>query len=196
MIISELVREFSGRTKLPIDVNDIVGCFRHHGVDGEIEFLGVDLDPEIMQGQFKEVHVRDSVYGQEVRRLINIYYHRGHPIEWQRFICAKELIHVLDHPSARTSDPEAIDKLAAKIGLPPEMQDPMKDGHETNVDRLAEWRAIALLFPLAARNQLLAPYRDNVLKLGDIARLADIPSRYVGFAMHESWDRLHDILAA
>jgi hypothetical protein len=194
MKVTELIQQFAVLETLPVDVNDVLKCLRAHGHDDNIEFIGVDLNPDILQGQIKVFYVRDGLYAADPQRMANIYYHRGHERDWQRMICCKELIHLLDPTTAHSKTPEAIDELAERIGLPPEMQNPGGDGLAANIDRLAEYRALALLFPLAARNLLLEPYRDGKIRLADIARMADIPSRYVGFVMHEVWETAHDIL--
>ena len=195
MKVTELIRHFADRTTLPVDVNDVLRCLRDHGHEDNIEFIGVDLDPTVLQGMIKVFHVREGLYSDPIR-YANIYYHRGHTIDWQRMICCKELIHLLDPNNARTASTEEIDRLADRIGLPPEMQDPVADGFATNIDRLAEFRAAALLLPMAARDVLLPAYRDGRIKLADVARLADMPSRYAGFVMSDVWEGVYRALIA
>jgi hypothetical protein len=194
MIASDLIKHFSHQIKLPVDVNDVNNYIKENNGGDDIQFIGVDIDPDILQGQIKVFHVRDGVYGANLTRCVNIYYHRGHSLDWQRFICCKELIHSLDPASAQTTSTEQIDNLAEKIGLPKEMQDPMSDGIETNVDRLAEYRAAAILLPWKARELLMPLYKAREITLADIARFADIPRKYVGFVMNDVWERLHPLL--
>lgn len=194
MKVTSLITEFASRAKLPVDVNDVLAVLRENGSDDDIEFIGVDLNPDILQGKVKIFHLRPKPYAEPIRHA-NIYYHRGHSADWQRFICCKELLHLLDPPSAHTNTAEDIAALEEKMGLPPEMQDPLHDGIAANVDRLAEFRAAAILLPMAARNLLLQPLRDDILKLDDIARMADIPRKYVGFVMRPVWDTVHPLLA-
>lgn len=193
MKTQELIQQFSKIETLPVDVNDVLKCLQDNGHDDDIEFIGVDLDPEILQGKIKIFHTRNGVYG-DIKRCANIYYHRGHNSDWQRFIACKELLHLLDPEFAHTRSQDDIDSLAEKIGLPPEMQDPMADGLQANIDRVAEFRAAAILLPLASRNLLYKAYKANEIKADDIARLADIPRRYVGLVMSDNWPGIHDIL--
>lgn len=186
MLAADLIRHFADREQLPVDVNDVLAALKEHGVEDNIEFVGVDLDPDILQGLIKVFHVRHTVYG-EPERYANIYYHRGHSIDWQRLICCKELIHLLDPEHAHTKTAEEIAVLAEKIGLPPEMQDPLADGIAANLDRMAEFRAAAVLIPWAARELLMQPYKEGRITAADIARLADVPRKYVGFVMHDMW---------
>ena len=192
MNTNDLIRLFSEKLSLPGDVNELLPVLAQHGSEVDIEFIGVDLDPEILQGKIKIFYVRDGVYA-EPKRMANIYYHRGHGSDWQRFICCKELLHLLDPPGAETNSMEQIDELASKIGLPAYMQDATLDGIATNIDRLAEFRAAAILLPYAAREQLLKPLAEQKLTLSDIAEMADIPRKYAGLVMSPGWNYIHQI---
>lgn len=194
MKTADLIAQFAKQTELPVDVNALLPVLADNGHETDIEFIGVDLDPQVLQGKIKIFHLREGVYG-EPKRCANIYYHRGHTNDWQRFICCKELLHLLDPNGAETSTPEEIDELANKIGLPEYMQDPLADGFATNIDRLAEFRAAALLLPYSARELLLEPLTTGDLTLGDIAKMADIPRKYVGLVMSESWVAIHKLFA-
>jgi hypothetical protein len=196
MKIAELTRIFSNRTTLPVNVNDVLDCLKAHGNDDDIDFIGVDFDTDVLQGAIKIWHRRGVPYGQDVQRYVNIYYHRGHERDWQRLICCKELIHVLDPEGFHTRSPEEIEMLAARLGVPPSLENPMADGAATNMDRTAEWRAAALLFPYAAREVLMEPLKAEKITLADIARMADIPRKYVAFVMHDQWESIHKMLTA
>lgn len=194
MSAGDLIKVFSTCENLPIDVNDVLRELKAGGCEDDIEFIGVDFDTEILQGKIKVFHLRDGLYGAETRRCVNIYYHRGHDPNWQRLIACKELLHVLDPDWALTNTIGDIERLAEKIGLPPEMQDPQGDGLDANVDRLAEWRAAALLLPLAARDLLMPAYKEGKISLAQIAILADIPRKYVAFVMMDTWPSVHALL--
>jgi hypothetical protein len=187
MLITKLIKEFSLRTVLPVDVNDVVKFFQDKGVQDEIEFIGVDLDPEILLGKAKRFTRRDSPYGDPIL-CTNVYYYRGAGKDLQRMICCKELLHIANPKRSQVKTPEEIHKQAEKIGLPPGMQDAFKDGPAVNVDRLAEYQAIAVLFPWAARNILLPFLKQGKLSIDDIARMADIPKRYISVAMADLWE--------
>lgn len=193
MRVHELIRAFSEQENLPVDVNEVLRKLREIGSSDNIEFIGVDFDPDVLQGAIKVFHVRPGVYA-DPERWVNIYYHREHTLAWQRMVCCKELVHLLDPNDAYTSNPDAIDKLASTIGLPPEQQNPMADGFAANVDRLAEFRAAAILLPKAARDLLVEAHKSNKLSLQDIARMADMPTRYVGILMSDVWDAVHAML--
>lgn len=193
MKTSDLINEFSSRTCLPVDVNDVPEFMRQHGIEYDIEFIGVKFDTEILQGQIKVFERHDVPYGDPIS-CANIYYHEEHDTDWQRFICCKELLHLLDPTSAQTSSAEDIERLAQEIGLPPEMQNPTAEGFATNVDRVAEFRAAAILLPFASREILLTKYPGD-LTLTDIAIMADIPRKWAGLVMSPGWPTIHDILS-
>ena len=189
----DLLKAFEGQTKLPVDVNDVLAVLRNAGHADNVAFIGADLDPDILQGAIKIWHARPTPYG-DPERMVNIYYHRGHSKDWQRMVSCKELLHLIDPEWAWTGDADAINKLADEIGLPPEMQDPFKQDAKTNVDRVAELRAAALLLPIEARNVMLPYYEDGKLSIADIARQADIPRKYAGIVMHKSWADIYDVM--
>lgn len=195
MNTQDLIKHFSVQHSLPIDVNDVLNVLiNQNGTDDNVKFIAVELDTAILRGWCKIWHERDAVYGQDVRRLANIYYVKDDPTEWQRFVCCKELMHLLDPEGAQTGTLEEIDELAARIGLPPELQNPMADGVQANTDRFAELRAAAVLLPLAAREILLPAFQEGRITIGDIAALADIPGKYAGLVMSSIWPAVHEAL--
>src|SRR5690606_15084289 len=113
------------------------------------------------------------------------------PKDWQRMICCKELLHLIDPHWAATREAQDIDQLADEIGLPPEMQDPLNEMATTNVDRVAELRAAAILLPFEARKVMLPYYEKGDLSINDIARQADMPRKYAGIVMHPAWDDIY-----
>lgn len=51
MSVVELIKEFSGREKVPVDVNDVVEILRQRGIKDEVYFWAADLDGEKLRGQ-------------------------------------------------------------------------------------------------------------------------------------------------
>ncbi|OCC05294.1 hypothetical protein BA190_10345 [Labrys sp. WJW] len=188
MLLTRMIQHFSAVKTLPVDVNDVRDFLIANGVQDEITFVGVVFDPQIMLGQFKRFRRRTGVYG-ETLNCANVYYHAGAEANWQRFITCKELVHLANPEEAKSSSRESIVELVDKIGLPPGMQDAPNDGWATNVDRLAEYVAIALLLPLEARNILATAIADESIPIteADVPRIADIPPRYATIAMREWW---------
>jgi len=195
MSVAEVIRHFSQRTDLSIDVNDVVDLVKAKGLQDEIEFIGVDYDTSIILGNFQKWTRRPGVYANPIYG-VDIYFHRHLPLDWQRFVCCKELLHVFDPAFSLASTVEDIQKLTDRIGLPPEMHDWVKDGYPAMSDHIREYEALAVLLPMAARNQLAEPYEAGRVSLDAIARLADIPHRYVALAMHDAWPAVYERLMA
>jgi hypothetical protein len=193
MKVSKIIKAFATRTHLAVDVNDVVKFLKDNGIKDEIEFFPVALDSDVLLGKVVHWVRRDGVYAEPIF-CADIYFCKDEENDWRRLICCKELLHILDHDWAKARKPKEVRRLAEKIGLPRDMQQPLKDGVHVNTDRLAEYQAIAVLFPMAARDLLLQPLNAGQLTLNDIARLAEIPRRYAGFVMHEAWTAIYPLL--
>ena len=61
-------------------------------------------------------------------------------------------------------------------------------------DRLMDIQAVAVLFPLAARNILLPAYQEEKIMPATLATLARLPERYVRWVMSEQWEKLYPII--
>jgi hypothetical protein len=118
------------------------------------------------------------------------------PHEWQRLVCCKELLHILDSVETRVSRPEDIERLVEKIVLPADLQDPFTDGIHALTDRVAATYAAAILFPFGAREIVLKPFLERKLPLTRLADMAELPPRYVAIVMSEIWPEIHKMLVA
>lgn len=194
--IGQLISSFKGIVSLPIDVNDVLREMRSNGVDVDVEFIGVELDTLILRGKYRLFEWPNGFYGGDPTLMANIYYHIKDDTDWQRFVCCKELTHLLDAPQFHTSTREQQVELATKVGLPSYLQDPLNAPIEVNIDFLAEAVATAILFPIAVRDIFAAAINDKKLRLEDLALIADIPLRYVHMAMSPNWPNIHERLLA
>lgn len=196
MSIAKLIQEFDVRKIVPVDVNDVVAALGAHGSKDEIYFFPVDIDSDILRGQL--VHWdrnEDFEYPTDpsqklMKSVACIYYARSMTDDWQRLVTCKETLHILDAEGARASSVDVVFKLTEKIVLAPEFQN-ITDGSATLSDRAAMAQAVAVLFPWRARELIMA---DGSLTIAEIAKLVDLPIRYVALVMSETWDSLHDIL--
>jgi hypothetical protein len=159
-------------------------------VKSRIMFYGVDLDIEVARGLLHE-------YAEPATGLLlpgpcaDIYYDRRQPIEWQRLACCKELLHTLDPEQYKITTPERAKRLIEQIALPPGLENIKTDGGDVWGDRLMDIQAVAVLFPMAARNILLKAYQEEKLSSTTIATLARLPERYVRWVMSDQWERLY-----
>ena len=195
MRASDVLREFAGKVEGPIDVNDVLAYILAGGVECDVEFVEVELNTDVLLGYIRTFDRHNAVYGDPIQ-CANIYHAKDMGLDWKRLVCCKELIHLLDGDDQRATTSEQIHFNAERIGLPLELQDFSADGSITNSDRIAEFYALGILFPLEARAALLEPYQAGRISIEDIARLYDIPKRKAAIVMTLQWSAIHDLLCA
>jgi hypothetical protein len=193
--LQSLLGEFSKRDVVPIDVDEVVDAMVALGVKDEFYFWGVEIDDHRLRGAL--VHWQPWDYpsqepGKDANLVADIYYAKSLGKDWQRLVCCKELLHVLEPEVSRTNTPEKVQTLIDKIVLAPELQDVVKDGIEASTDGLMLYVALALLFPFSARELLLADSIKRTPK--EVALMVDLPERYVALVMHESWADVYKAL--
>lgn len=196
MSVADIIKEFDGRTSVPVDVNDVMNSLVAKGIRDEIWFWEADIDATVLRGQLvhwdpeKDWEYPTDATQQTIRRVADIYYAKSLTDDWRRLVSCKELLHILDPQGARAATQDAVMKLTEKIVLPPDLHD-VKDGYATATDRVALLQATAVLFPLKARELIVA---NGSLSRPEVAKLVDVPERYVALVMSESWPGIHDIL--
>ncbi|HTK35669.1 MAG TPA: hypothetical protein VL358_10355 [Caulobacteraceae bacterium] len=200
MAIGELIGEYATRRAAPVDVNDVVASLRNRGIKDEVYFFPVDIDHEKLRGQF--VHwdePADFEYPTDqtkavMKSVAGVYYAKSLTDDWARLVCCKELLHILDPEHWRASSPEDVERLTAKIVLPPEYQDGLNDGLPTVSDRIGILQAMAVLFPWASREILVKARMAGRVSPSEVARLVDLPQRYTDLVMSEMWPSMYQSL--
>src|SRR4051812_21510732 len=92
-----LIKAFRERTILPIDLNEARQWLLDRGIQDEINFVPVELNPEgAIRGFLRRFRRHKGGWDIEPDDVSNIYYDSRQPIEWQNITCAKELLHILD----------------------------------------------------------------------------------------------------
>ena len=195
MLVGEFVRKFSTVEMLPVDIDDHVEpAIRATGVKDEIYiFPDPKLNPGILRGEIKHWKFTHPDHSED-RRVADITYSEAQDHEWQRLVCCKELLHMLDPEDKRVANPDDIHRLVERIILPPDMQDPFVDGPKVVADRVAVIYAVAVLFPLACRTALLPDFTAGKRTLRQIADDTELPIRYVATVMSEIWPEIHQLL--
>ena len=183
MSVCKLLEAFQSIDIVPMPVSRIVEALRDLGVTDEIRYAyDLELDPKVMLGFLHRVESRRG----RKRYISTITYAKvGHELE--RLVVTKELIHVVDPVEVRISDRDGVKHLIERIVLPPELSYSADDSEEVKNDRYAIYEAIALLFPLAARNRIYADYMANRITLAKIADQAELPMAYVAPVMTGHW---------
>jgi hypothetical protein len=193
--VAALIKTFSTWEDYPIDVDKhVLPEFLKLGVKDDIWFWpDPKLNPSIMRGNIEYWECPLSVAG-PVRYVADITYAAQLDHEWQRLVCCKELLHILDPASTRASKDGEIETLIEKIILPADLQDPFTDGIHAITDRVAITYAAAILFPLAQRELFLPAFNEGKISLPKIADLLEIPVRYAALVMNDVWPSIHGIL--
>lgn len=192
MSIAEIVRKFDDRFVVPVDVNDVKAALIEMGVRDVIWFWAVDIDAEVLRGQLVHwLQKGEPASTGAFKGVADIYYAESLSRDWQRLVCCKELLHIIDPESALAATPEVVMRLTEKISLPPDLQNGVKDGMPALTDRVALLQATAVLFPWASRELFR---KDGKLSTHQIAKLMDLPERYVAAVMDDDWELIHDIV--
>jgi len=193
MRISAFVGTFSHWPNVPVDLeDDVKPALLEVTKKDEIEiYSDPKLDAGVVRGMI--THYAKTVDGETVN-CAKITFAENQPLEWQRLVACKELLHVLDPVEVRVAEEHEIRHLIEKIVLPADMQDPVNDGQHALSDRLAATFAAAVLFPLAARDGLLPAFQAGRLTHNDIVELIGIPEPYVRLIMSSAWHQIHKIL--
>ena len=191
MSVQDLILQYSTINSLPVEVDNVVSSLRQMGVQDEIYyFWDRELPTTTLRGFLKREEIP---FGSETKFHSTITYAvMGNDME--RLVCCKELLHILDHEHCKTAVSDEVTALIKKIILPPDLADPFTDGSHVNADRIAIMHALAILFPLKARETLYPFYKHGKITIQKIAELAEIPEYYATFVMSDLWPMMHNIM--
>ncbi len=189
---SELIKTFSESFNLPVEIDNVILFMKEKlGVTDEIyPFWDKELDVGTLQGYCHREEIPSANGGSYFMTTIG-YAKNGH--EMERLVSCKELLHILDPKSCRASSPEAVHALINKIALRADLVEPFAPNDHAS-DRVAVLEALAVLFPLAARNYLVPYYKADEISLAEIADRAELPESYVAYALSDAWPEIHRIL--
>ncbi len=188
-----LIKAFERNTVLPIDPNRVSEWLTAQGIQNEINFIPVELDPEgAILGFIRRFKRSKGGWDIEPEEVSNIYYETRQQPEWINLVCAKELLHILD--GACVTSKAAFDKLTQRLALPDDLKHLLDDPDFAVVDKLGTAPACALLLPLAARELLLPAYKSGLVTAAEIARQAVMPVEHVRTVMSEIWPTVYNVL--
>ncbi len=191
MTAADLIRFFETFTSLHIQIKDVLAEVRRGSPHQSIEFYeNNDEKADVLRGFLVQEWVKRG-WDIEEHLVSYIVYNGNMDINWKRLVACKELIHILDPEYAVTKTREDLQSLVDRMAVPMDLQG--INGQELG-DRVAEFQALAVLFPRAARNALMPKYIDKSLAASEIAKLAGIPERYIAYLMSERWVEMYDQL--
>lgn len=191
MSIEKLIMEFALREKVPVEVDDVVAHLKNDlGVEDDILFFDVDIDTDVLKGEIEHWEHPATDAG-PIRRVAHINTAKTLTLPEKRLVQCKEVLHVLDPNHWHTNTFEAAAELMEKIVIPDELQDHANDGIQALSDRIRIWHALAVLFPMAARDLFMTPFREGKISIGFIADMVELPEKYVVLVMNDHWVNVH-----
>lgn len=192
-MLKELIEHFEAVVELPIEVEEIALKINDMDLQDEIYFFPADIDPTEIRGAFRQFRTPTGVYGVS-KWVTHIAYSQHLDVEWQRVICAKELVHIFDPGVAKTNTEEEVSQLLDKLVGPLSSEDYGFADLQAAKDRLALYQCLPLLLPKAyleiARNAVDAELKTPE----DIAQEAVIPLRFVKLMLSDDWETLNGAL--
>ena len=195
MDLFKLVEHFSTFTEVPVEPSEVKDLILSDGRDLVIRFIGVELEIEVLRGHLSQYKKTAPLYANEDTNIADVYYGVNQESGWIRLVCVKELTHVFDISNARTATKDDLETLIKRMALSPEFQDLAVDikegGPKVIADRIAVFYALAITFPWATRELLIPKVDDGTLNEADVARLVDLPLKYVRLVLSDQWPPLY-----
>jgi hypothetical protein len=195
MSLLNVIKHFDSVRELPIEIPEIRDVVLTMGFQDSIVFVPCQkMDPAKLRGAFYQYTTHPGVYASPQFRTL-IVYSAKLAKDWQRLVCAKELIHVLDGKAEKTKTEDELQGLIDKLIGPLSTEDFGLADIMAAKDKLALYQALAVLFPDAARTDALAQIKAGKT-VEDISEQASIPPRFVQLVLKEEWPSLRSDICA
>ncbi|MGO7370578.1 hypothetical protein [Rhizobium leguminosarum] len=192
MLLKKLVEHFDNYTRLPIGVNTVRDQIIDLGIQDEIRFHLVDIDPSILRGLIYRYTKHPAPYATPIF-CSEICLAKDQEYEWQRIIAVKELLHITDTEAETAQSERAIDKLIERLSLPFELREETKSSMN---DRSHILPALAILVPKEIRAILRELRAQDKITDIDVARMAKIPDRYGGLVISDIFEGAVELICA
>ena len=192
-MLKNLIESFSAETHLPIEISEIAARVIDLGCQDEVHIFPVDCDPTVLRGAFTQFRCHEAMYG-DATWVTHVVYCQNVPLEWQRVICAKELVHIYDPHAALTDTPEEVNGLLDKLVGPLSSEDYGFADLMAAKDRLALYQSLPLLLPKASLDIAREEVRQGRKTAEDIAQWACMPVEFVTLMLSEHWENLNGAL--
>jgi hypothetical protein len=193
MSLTELVEFFEHQTDVPIAISDVQSFVLDRTNVGRLQYIDVDLDPQVCRGFFRLYRARPSPYS-DLEICCDILLSRSLGVAERRLVACKELIHLLDPSYMRISNQQQVEHLISSVtsrrrphvaseGTPPDVT--------VRWDFLNEHVPGAILFPMAVRSAWLDRYKMGDLTCTEIAEKLQAPESLVLIVLNEKWPEVH-----
>lgn len=185
-----IFKHFAARTALPVKVDEIADWIVSNGFAVKINYHPMDRSPEIVSGLIRVERYKPQ-YSADELVIADIPYSTQMPETEQRVIGAKEVIHILDGDEYVSASYDQVSNLLSEIVIPPELMTDMAKLTGIGLfDHSGILRALAVLFPMAAREILLDLKGKGHIGDKEIAALAALPEEYIPFLLSGRWELL------
>ena len=192
-MLKELVEKLESRIELPIEVHEIADILIDLGYQDEVRFYAVPADQKQIRGAFHQFTYRPGIYA-DPQMVALISYNSNDPIEWQRLICCKELMHLFDRDLERTDNEEELANFLDKLLGPLSTDDYGLADLMAAKDKMATYQCLPLLMPRAALQIARQAVADGQKTPEQIAEWARIPVHFINLMLDEQWDTINGAL--
>lgn len=192
-MLKELIKQFEGRTQLPIEVEEIAQAIIDRGFQDEIHFVDVDADPASIHGAFARFTYHKQMYGEPVL-VTHIPYNARDPLELQRVVCCKEMMHIFDSDLERTDKEGEIPEFLDKLLGPLTTDDLGLADYMAAKDKVAVYMCFPLLLPKAALQVARQAVKDGLKTHEEIADWAKVPLNVVKLMLEDDWETVNGAL--
>jgi len=189
----KLVEEFENITKLPIEIPEICQAIVKLGAQEKVFISPEEMDTGKLKGVFYQYTERSGVYS-EPERVTIIVYPANVSLEEQRAICAKELVHLCDKQVRKVKEPGQVRDLVSKLLGPSRSNGIDFADAIAATDILAQFQAMSLLFPKAARLIARQKIASGERTLEDIYKLVCAPTTLIDMMLGPEWDAISETL--
>ncbi len=192
MSVSQLIRHFEALGRIPVPMQEVVDAFRKSLLDSGLQVKGVNLPANVLRGTHYRYHHEPSS-GSAVMpgKMAMVIYSVQQDLGWQRLVCCKELIHVLDSSVVRTETKDDVIQLGHKLT---EKDRRYKESGDLQwfFDDIAKYQAVAMLFPFGLREEVMGAYTAKRISDEMLAEAVQIPEEYVRTVMSDHWKLLRE----
>ena len=186
--LPELIEYASQTAAFPVKIESVKNWFINNGYQEKINILEVDMPSDVCAAIFERRNDVAMPYS-EVPRVTNILLSNELNECWRRLIACKELIHLMDANGNRANSREQIKTLINEIITfannnfrPIGSMSPA-----CTADLMAMERALYLLAPASAIDQIKPHYESGTIDNMDIALFFKIPVVTVDHIMSDQY---------
>jgi hypothetical protein len=195
MSLQRLLERFNPIREVPLEIPEIRDAILDLGFQDDIRFIPCDkMDPALLRGVFHQFTRHPRPYAEPELWTLIIYSSQMSP-EWQRLVCAKELIHIFDGKAEKTKTPDELQGLIDKIIGPLSTEDFGLADVMAAKDKLAVYQALAIIFPDAAWVDARKALEGGKPREQVMAQ-ASIPMQFVNLVLADEWPAIKKDICA